>query len=105
MSQADLANMAGLGRGTISNIMSGNRSVGQETLTKIAHALRFPPELVFEKAGLLPQKPELSALKRTLIHQIEIDETLPDSDIEMLINLLELRRNYYENKSSRRLTK
>ena len=56
MSQSDLARSAGLGSGTISNIMSGNRKVGQDTLTAIARALRLPPALVFEKAGLLPGK-------------------------------------------------
>ena len=79
MSQSDLAAGAGLGRGTISNIMSGTRNVGQETLMKIAHALQLPPEFVFEKAGLLPPKPELSAVKRAAIHAIQ-DAEEDDAD-------------------------
>jgi transcriptional regulator with XRE-family HTH domain len=53
MSQSDLAHIAKLGSGTISNIMTGNRKVGQDTLTKIAHALKLPPDFVFEKAGII----------------------------------------------------
>jgi transcriptional regulator with XRE-family HTH domain len=59
MSQSDLARVAGLGSGTISNIVSGNRKVGQETLDKIARALRLPPEAVFRAAGLLPPNKDL----------------------------------------------
>lgn len=92
ISQSDLARLAGLGSGTISNIMSGNRKVGQETLNKIAGALRLPPELVYEKAGLLPPKTELSEVKRTLMH---LAESLPDSDVELAVKILEARADYY----------
>jgi transcriptional regulator with XRE-family HTH domain len=92
ISQSDLARIAGLGSGTISNIMSGNRKVGQDTLNKIANGLRLPPELVYEKAGLLPPKNELSEIKRTLIH---LAKDLPDSDVELAVKILETRANYY----------
>lgn len=93
MTQSDLARLAKLGSGTISNIMSGNRKVGQDTLTAIAHALKLPVDLVFEKAGLLPPKVEASPIKRKLAHMAE---GLPDSDIEMVIALLEQREDYYK---------
>jgi transcriptional regulator with XRE-family HTH domain len=54
MSQSDLAHDAGLGRGTISNIMNGTRNVGQDTLIAIAHGLHLSRETVFRAAGLLP---------------------------------------------------
>ncbi len=54
MTQTELARLAGLGSGTISNIMSGEKKIGPETATAIAHVLRVHPKLVFEKAGLLP---------------------------------------------------
>lgn len=93
MTQADLSRIAGLGSGTISNIMIGNRKVGQDTLAKIAHALKLPPDLVFEKAGILPPKRDLSPIKRKLAH---LAESLPDSDVETAIALLEQRDEYYK---------
>lgn len=97
MTQSDLARAAKLGSGTISNIMSGNRKVGQDTLRAIAHALKLPPDLVFEKAGILPPKIELSPIKRKLLH---LAEGLPDSDIEIAIALLEQREDYYKKNPS-----
>lgn len=97
MSQSDLARLAKIGTGTISNIMSGNRKVGQDTLQAIAHALKLPPDLVFEKAGLLPPKIELSPIKRKLAH---LAEGLPDSDVEIAIALLEQRSEYYKKHPS-----
>jgi transcriptional regulator with XRE-family HTH domain len=80
MSQSDLSTVAGLGRGTISNIMNGTRNVGQETLVKIASALHLPPDLVFEKAGILPPKPgNLSEEQQQVIHlvtQVDDNKTL-----------------------------
>jgi transcriptional regulator with XRE-family HTH domain len=67
MSQSDLARIAGLGSGTISNIVSGNRKVGQETLAKIARALRVPDETVFRAAGLLPPVSEIDELKAQML--------------------------------------
>jgi transcriptional regulator with XRE-family HTH domain len=52
LNQSQLATVAGLGSGTISNIMNGNRKVGQNTLIKIAEALKLPPETVFEAAHI-----------------------------------------------------
>ncbi len=53
-SQADLAKNAHISRGTLSNILSGTRGVGEDTITAIAHALKLPPETVFRAAGILP---------------------------------------------------
>ncbi len=58
MTQSELARLAGLGSGTISNIMSGEKKVGADTATAIAHVLRIHPRKVFEKAGLLPPSAE-----------------------------------------------
>lgn len=97
MTQSELARLAGLGSGTISNIMIGNRQVGQDTLAKISHALKLPTDLVFEKAGILPSKPELSPVKRKLAH---LAEDLPDSDLESVIAMLEQRQEYYKKHPS-----
>jgi len=54
--QADLARESGLASSVVSNIINGKRRVGKTTLLAISRALRLPPELVFEKAGILPPK-------------------------------------------------
>lgn len=94
--QADLSRAAGLTSAAVSKYING-RIPDKESLRKIARAFKLPPEFVFEKAGLLPPKPELSPIKRKLAH---IAETLPDSDVEMAIALLEQRTTYYQKNPS-----
>jgi transcriptional regulator with XRE-family HTH domain len=91
--QADLVREAKLDSAVISNLINGKRKSGESTARAIAHALRLPPDLVFEKAGLLPSKPELSPAKRKLLH---LADGLPDSDVEIAIALLEQREDYYK---------
>ncbi len=93
MNQSDLARASNITTAQISRIISGRRGVGEQALTAIAHALRLPPDLVFEKAGILPPKIELSPIKRKLAH---LAEDLPDSDVEIAIALLEQRSEYYK---------
>lgn len=59
-SQAELARKAGISRATISKLLSYNEDQmpTAETLVSIARALRFPPEYVFRKAGILPVEPD-----------------------------------------------
>jgi transcriptional regulator with XRE-family HTH domain len=66
MSQADLAKEANVSRTAISNLINENRNPGPELSTAIAYAFNYPPDIVFQKAGLLPEKgnesPELKEL-------------------------------------------
>lgn len=91
-SQADFARNSGLTKGAISNYING-RIPDDEAIRKIAHALNLPVELVFEKANKLPAKPELSTIKRKLLH---VAQNLPDSDVEIAITLLEQRQDFYK---------
>jgi len=76
MTQSDLARVAKLGRGTISNIMNGTRSVGKDTLTKISKGLRLPPEIVFRAAGLLPSSAVNDPLADEISHKLSsLDES------------------------------
>lgn len=93
MSQSDLARACKITTAQMSRIVSGERNAGVETLTNIAHALKFPVDFVFEKAGLLPPTSELSPTKRTVINLIK---GFPDSDLEMVIALLKQREEYYK---------
>lgn len=85
ITQAHLATIAGLGSGTISNIMSGNRKVGTGTLEKIAKALNIPVDEVFQAAGLLPG---IKRAREVLTDRFaEVLSELPDDDIDDLYNL------------------
>lgn len=95
--QADLVREANLDSAVISNLINGKRKSGEGTARAIAHALKLPVDLVFEKAGLLPTKIELSPIKRKLAH---LAEALPDSDIEMVIAMLEQREEHYKKNPS-----
>ncbi len=93
-SQSDLARHANISRQAVSDYENRKRKYYDESvLTKIARAFKLPPDLVFEKAGLLPPKLELSPIKRKLAH---LAEDLPDSDLELIITLLEQRHEYYK---------
>lgn len=93
MSQSELARLAGISKGTVSNLVNATAGVGQDSLKAVARALKLPADLVFEKAGVLPSKPDLSPVKRKLVH---VAEGLPDSDVEIAIALLEQRSEYYK---------
>lgn len=77
-SQSDLVKAAGISRGTLSNILSGNRGIGEKSLTAIAHALNLSTVTVFRKAGLLPAEGYPNALTvedwEYLFSQLNIDE-------------------------------
>ncbi len=89
----ELARLARIDPGVISRTLSAERKPSTKTLEAIAHALKLPTDLVFEKAGILPQKIEQSPIKRKLAH---LADDLPDSDVEIAIALLEQRAEYYK---------
>jgi len=55
LSQSGLARKSKLTSGAISHVISGSRKPGPDLCTAIANALNYPPDLVFRKAGLLPE--------------------------------------------------
>ena len=54
ISQSELARRSSLTTGAISHVISGSRQPGPDLCTAVAKALYYPPDLVFRKAGLLP---------------------------------------------------
>jgi len=56
--QAELARKAGVSRAAISNILSSMRTPGPDLCGAIAQAFQIAPEVVFRKAGLLPESAE-----------------------------------------------
>ena len=93
----ELARMANIDPGVVTRILKAERSATPKTLEAIAHALKLPIEMVYEKAGILPPKSQLSPIKRKLAH---LAEGLPDSDVEIAIALLEQRSEYYKKHPS-----
>ncbi len=55
MSQQDLAKKSGITAAQISRVISGQRGLGEKSLTAIAHALKISPITIFRIAGLLPE--------------------------------------------------
>jgi transcriptional regulator with XRE-family HTH domain len=98
----ELARMAHIDPGVVTRILKAERAAQPKTLEAIAHALKLPPDFVFEKAGILPSKPELSPIKRKLLH---IAEGLPESDIELAISILEQRQEFYKKNPSAKQAK
>lgn len=89
-SQADLARYSGLNRAVINKIESGTKPM-PETLTAISKAFDLPPDYVFEKAGILPSRSDLSPIKRAAIHAIE---SATDDDVEFINEWLNKREGH-----------
>jgi transcriptional regulator with XRE-family HTH domain len=88
ISQKELADLSGITPAQISRIISGTRGAGEQALVAIARALRIPPELVFQKAGLLPiTHSELSSKKRELLANLE---NADDNTVQFVIDMLEV---------------
>ncbi len=93
-SQAELARRSSLTRATISNYVNG-RTPDKVALRKIARALKLPPELVFEKAGLLPPKTPKDALIAKILYVLD---QLPEQEQEEIYQYIQLRREIQEKK-------
>ena len=68
--QADLARESGLTSGGIAHLVNRTRNPTAESCKVIARALRYPPEIVFRAAGLLPPKPAADAIIEQAEHII-----------------------------------
>jgi transcriptional regulator with XRE-family HTH domain len=79
-SQADLARASGLTTAAISKYING-RTPDQSALRKLAKAFKLPPDLVFEKAGILPPKSDLTPLQRSIMEMVK---NLPENDLAMI---------------------
>jgi transcriptional regulator with XRE-family HTH domain len=89
--QSEFAREAKITTGTLSNILNGNRKAGWDVCASIAGVLKIPPNEVFRRAGLLPEKnrpdnPEYEALK----------EVASNLDEDELANALEYARWRYQ---------
>ena len=72
---SDLAKQAKVSKGSVSNVLNGNRKPGPDLCLAIAKALNEPPEKVFRLAGLLPALPTSDGT--TIQEAIELLKNLP----------------------------
>lgn len=87
-SQADLARETGITSGGVSNLFNSTRGPSPETCISIARAFGYPPELVFRKAGLLPEKSETDQITEQAIF---LFKQLGLGDKEEIIELMEAK--------------
>jgi transcriptional regulator with XRE-family HTH domain len=80
-SQSDLSKAAGLSRGTISNVLNNVRNPGNVVLEAIAKAFRYPPEIVYRAAGILPPTSEHGELVERILAHLD---TIPDDQLEII---------------------
>lgn len=87
-SQSELARRSGLSHGTVSNILSGTKGVGEASLNAIAKALHVPSEVLFRKAGLLPEVPEKDEQIEELLYLYNL---MPDQYKSDLLSYAQIR--------------
>ena len=68
--QADLARKSGVSTGQIARLMSGERGLGEDSVTAIAKALHTPVNIVYRAAGFLPQESEADEMVEKLNYKI-----------------------------------
>ena len=84
-SQAEFARQSKLSPAQITRLLNGERGVGESALNAIARAFKLPADLVFEKAGKLPAKSDLSPKKREFLHMLEqVDDATAQIGIDVL---------------------
>ena len=95
--QSELARRANIHRGTISNIVSGERKAGLDTCLSIAQALQLPADIVLEKAGHLAKKEKTTSETEEMAY---LFEQLSPQDREEILELLRFKAQR-QKKSSR----
>ncbi len=80
--QADLARESGLSRGAVGNVLRQERDPGKDFLIGIAYALKYPPEMVFRIAGVLPEVSEDTEKSEQLLHLYRL---LPEAQQNQLL--------------------
>jgi transcriptional regulator with XRE-family HTH domain len=68
MTQAELARLAGINRGTLSNIINGHKQIGRDVLISISGALRLPIDIVARAAEGKP--PSFDEWSEKMNHKI-----------------------------------
>lgn len=84
--QVDLAHAVDISEATISRIISGQRKPSFKLCNAISKALDLPPELVLEKAGLIPKKKKQTDMVTTITHKVSM---LSEKDQKVILKIIE----------------
>ncbi len=87
-SPAELARRSGVSNAHISRTLAGLVQPGPEALRKIARGLSLPSDIVFDKAGVLPARGEISDDERQWLHIF--DQAASDEERAELLERAEL---------------
>lgn len=82
MNQAELSRRSGISAGHITKVLNGERGLGEQALKGIAEAFHVPPELVFRKAGLLPDVPRNDEMREELVFLFDM---LPENEKQIIL--------------------
>lgn len=93
-SQSDLGRAAGLGRGSVSNLINNVRKPGPEICQSIARALGYPPEIVYRAAGILPPEIKQNELRRRINYMLD---KLPEYEVENVGRYIEFLLQQYRD--------
>jgi transcriptional regulator with XRE-family HTH domain len=93
LSNAELAQKAGVTRGAIGNLLRGERGPGMTLVVAIANALDRPPEMVFRKAVGLPEDPGYDEETERVVH---LFRQLDDPNKTEVIEYLEMKLRHQE---------
>ena len=96
LSQANIAREAGVTRAAINGVLVGVRGPGNDLCLALARAFRFPPEVVFRAAGLLP--PALDKRDPRLEKIEYILPGLPERDRDEILAFVELKLRLAEQR-------
>jgi transcriptional regulator with XRE-family HTH domain len=82
---ADIAERADISAPTISRILGTSRRPGPDACVAIAQALRLPPELVFRKAGLLPERTDPAPAVTEIVYLFnQLDQAAQEEALVMM---------------------
>lgn len=95
-SMADLARYAGVARGSVANVLRGDRNPGKDFCDGISRAFKISPEVVYRRAGLLPPQSYGDENRQELIHLYDL---MSESSREDIIDFARMKLKKEERES------
>lgn len=100
-SMADLARYAGVARGSVANVLRGDRNPGKDFCDGVAKAFKIAPEIVYRRAGILPPEPKQNEKRQELIHLYEMmSEDNQDDQLAYARMKLQMQEREDKNKKN-----
>jgi transcriptional regulator with XRE-family HTH domain len=98
--QSDLARATGLTRQAISYFIGGkSKTPDDDSLHRIAKALKLPPVQVYREAGLLPPEPDVTKMIEQILHEIE---GMPEIDQQEVLAFIKMKNNLRQQREKKK---